>query len=1077
MRRFSFSSLALVYLLLTGSLAFAQVTGSIDGVVKDSSGSAVPGASISMVSDETDAQLQTTSDQSGAYTFPLIRAGRYRMTVEAAGFQRMIRPDVTVNTAQQIRLDVSLQVGAVNETVTVSAETPLLQSERATVGQVIEQRTIQSIPLATRNFTQILGTSAGVVGSIFNADNPGTGSDSMSVNGARRGSNNLLVDGLPTVNQLNNAPDGDGTPSIEFLGELKVLTSLYSSEYGRNSGSVINVTTRSGSNSFHGATYEYLRNTDLNARRFFDPKRGQNIQNQFGANIGGPVFRDKTFFFFGWESSRQSNANSSNASLNTIVPTANQRQGVFSKTIIDPSTGAPFPNNTIPTARLNPISLQIQAAFFPLPNFSSGANNFFAAAPVTTVLDQFTSRIDHRFNDKNTLFGRWFRSHEVDTVPFGQGLPGFGNSANRTKNGFGGTDTHVFNGSLILESKFGYDMTDQFFGFANSTDPATVGLKVIPGVTKVAGMPRINISNYLSNGFGNMNDWHDNIHTFTSGATLTYLRGNHSMKFGGEWRLAYMTPQNTQSARGVFSFNGVATGDEYADFLLDIPRTKLFGAGPGQMAMKAHYAGGFATDSWKVTQALTVEMGIRYEAAFQPAAYNLKMVNFWPQNYKGVGTLEGSGLVQGGVNGVPSSTVFGDWNNFMPRLGVAWRATDKWVIRAGAGLYFDERTGQITQGLFANPPTFLANTLDCAIPGQACNLKQPDNWTFVDPGYDPAKIAFPTKATDQLQYSAVNPNTLNDNAWQWNFTVQRQLPKNILVETAYIGTKGTHLNMKTTQINPLIPQSDGTLVRRFPGFGNIAGSEQWGNSTYHSFQLTVKRRWALSTVQAVYTKAKAITSGDESSRFNTGPFPAPWNDYTRARGPANFDRPQRMVVNFTQDLPNKFTSGFAKAVLNNWSMNGYFIIQSGIPLSVVNRDSGAGLGGTETDVTGNFLSNVISGVPLIHPSGSTKENLQSYINKAAWSKAPIGTYGNAGRGMFRGPGQWNTDFSVFKDFKIRERINLQFRSEFFNILNHANFALGSDTNGKLSLDSASFGQITSTSVNARLIQFALRLGF
>src|SRR5438094_1154759 len=332
---------------LASSLFGQQVTGAINGTVKDSSGLSIPGAGVTLVSQETDAQLQATTDAAGSYQFPLVRAGRYRMTVAASGFQRLVRTEIIVNTAEQIRLDLTLQVGAVNETVTVSAETPLLQSEKATVGQVVEQRTIQSIPLATRNFTQILGTSAGVVNSIYNADNPGTGSDSVSVNGARRGSNNLQVDGLPTVNQLNNAPDGDGTPSIEFLGELKVLTSLYSSEYGRNSGSVINVTTRSGTNELHGGVYEYLRNTDFNARRFFDPKRGQNIQNQYGANVGGPIFRDRTFFFGGWESSRQRNANSGNASLTTIVPTPGQRQGIFPKAIKDPSTGQPFPTNAI----------------------------------------------------------------------------------------------------------------------------------------------------------------------------------------------------------------------------------------------------------------------------------------------------------------------------------------------------------------------------------------------------------------------------------------------------------------------------------------------------------------------------------------------------------------------------------------------------------------------------------------------------------------------------------------------------------------------------------------------------------
>jgi len=331
-----FAALLLVSNFLTPAFG-QQITGSIGGTIKDSSGLAVPSAAVTLVNAETDAQLQATSDETGSYQFPLVRAGRYRMTIAASGFQRLVRTEIIVNTAEQTRLDLALQVGAVNETVTVSAETPLLQSEKATVGQVVEQRTIQSIPLATRNFTQILGTSAGVVSSIYNADNPGTGSDSVSVNGARRGSNNLQVDGLPTVNQLNNAPDGDGTPSIEFLGELKVLTSLYSSEYGRNSGSVINVTTRSGTNDFHGGVYEFLRNTDLNARRFFDPKRGQNIQNQYGANFGGPVFRDRTFFFAGWESSRQSNANSGNAALTTREPTPPS---------YSPRSEAPFPLTT-----------------------------------------------------------------------------------------------------------------------------------------------------------------------------------------------------------------------------------------------------------------------------------------------------------------------------------------------------------------------------------------------------------------------------------------------------------------------------------------------------------------------------------------------------------------------------------------------------------------------------------------------------------------------------------------------------------------------------------------------------------
>ncbi|MCI0364320.1 MAG: TonB-dependent receptor, partial [Phycisphaerales bacterium] len=341
-------AMTLALAVLAGPAIAQEITGSINGVVRDNSGSVLPGASLIATNVDTGQEARAAANEEGAYTLPLLRPGKYRVTVEKQGFQRLIRENVTVNTSERLRLDMVMEVGAVTESVTVTAQAPLLQSEQATLGHVVEGRTITSIPLATRNFTQILGTSAGVVGSIMNADNRGTGSDSVSVNGARRGSNNLLVDGVPTTNQLNNAPDGDGTPSIEFLSEFKVLTSLYSAEFGRNLGSVINVTTRGGSNALHGNVYEFIRNTKFNARPFFFGARQPNLQNQFGGNVGGKIIRDKTFFFAGWESSRQRNANGSGARLLTRVPTAAQRSGVFTRTLYDPLSGALFPNNTIP---------------------------------------------------------------------------------------------------------------------------------------------------------------------------------------------------------------------------------------------------------------------------------------------------------------------------------------------------------------------------------------------------------------------------------------------------------------------------------------------------------------------------------------------------------------------------------------------------------------------------------------------------------------------------------------------------------------------------------------------------------
>ncbi len=1069
---------AVTLLAFAATAAWGQeTTGSIVGVVKDASGSVIAGAQLVLTRADTGNEFRTASDEQGNYQFLLLRAGNYRLIAEQSGFQKMQRDGIVVNTTERLRVDLAMVVGSLTETISVTAETPLLQSEKVTVGQVVEQRTIQSIPLATRNFTQILGTSAGVVGSIFNADNPGTGSDSVSVNGARRGSNNLLVDGVPTTNPLNNAPDGDGTPSIEFLSEFKVLTSLYSTEYGRNLGSVINVTTRSGTNIIHGSAYEFLRNTALNARPFFNPKRGQNNQNQFGANVGGPVYipkiyngKDRTFFFGGWESSRQLNANSGAASILRIVPTVGMRGGDFAgrRIINDPATGQPFPGNLIPSSRINATSKAIQDQFVPQPNFSSGANNFFAAQSIATNIDQYTFRIDHRIGDKDTIFGRWFESWQKDLSPFGAGLPGFGQTANRQKHSGSATYTHVFSAAQVLEGRFGFDNTDQFIAFQNAVDPKTLGFRPLP-VTLIGGLPRVDIVNYVT--FGNQNNWTDLIKRYTMGATMTWAKTKHNVRYGVESQISPMNPQNAQESRGLWRYDGSASGDEYADFLLSQPRLKTFAAGPGQMNMRETTLALFINDDWKVTQNLTVNAGVRYEAHFHPRGTDLDFVSFWPQRYKGVGSLQDSGMIQANRDGIPPTTIFGDWNNFAPRVGFAYRIGGKLVIRSGVGLFFDQRSGQTAQGFFGNPPVFARTTRDCRVAGTGCTLTTPDNWTFVDPGFDAKNIPFPTRTTDSLVITAIEPNTKTDNAWQYNFSLQRQFARNILLETAYIGTKGTHL-IARRNINPLIPVGDGSLRRSFPGFGDIFATGQNGSSTYHSFQFTFRQRIGTANIQAAYTFGKTIGNGDDGNRFQTNIFRTPWNDFSRAKGPANFDRTQRLALTFVQDLPNKFTSGAGKFLLNNWSFNGFFITQTGNPLTVINSTSGVDLGGIATDPAGAFFSDVVTGVPLTYSSGGLKDNLLSFINRSAWSQAPRNRYGNSGRGMFRGPGQTNLDVSLFKDFKFTERLATQFRTEFFNIMNIPNFG-----NPQTSMNSAAFAQISTTSVNARLVQFALKVTF
>ena len=808
---------------------FAQgTTGAIDVTVIDTSGSVVPGATVTVTNIGTAAESRAITDDVGHCQVLLLRAGNYRVAVQHPGFEQLVRDDVIVNATRVVHLDLRLSVGAVNETVTVSEATPLLQSENATVGHVVEQREISSIPLATRNFTQLLGTTAGVMGSIFNADNPGTGSDTVSVNGARRGSNSLLVDGGSTDNALNNAPGSEGIPSLEFLGEFRVLTSLYGAEYGKVLGSIVNVTTRAGTNNFHGAAYEFLRNTKLNSRPFFNPRPGQNIQNQFGANVGGPIRRNKTFFFGGWESSRQRNANAGSSTLLTVVPTADQRAGNFGPIrITDPTTGQPFPNNTIPSDRMSAPSLAMQNKFIPLPNYSSGgATNFFAAQSIPTNIDEYTVRVDHHLGEKDTVWGRYFESRWNTLSPFGQGLPGFGSWTNFQKRTISTQYTHIFSPTLVLESSFAYNLTFGRQAFTDQTTMESVGLKPLSSTLTTDGLPWTTITNYIN--FGNYQRWTDRISTMMMRHDLTYTRGRHNLKFGVELRPNLYDNFNTLSARGVFNFSGAATGDAYADFLLGYTRNKTFGDGPAEVAHRDWAAGFYISDEWRVTNNLTLTAGLRYEPYWQPATYNLGMTNWWPDKYTGIGSLEAAGIVQGGVNGVPASTVNNDMNNFMPRLGIAWRLGNNWVIRTGAGLYFDQRTGQIAQQAFNNPPVFTSVAIDCAVAGSPCSLTAPDNWTFVNPGYDPKFLPFPKSPNDAYNYSSMERNVKTDNAWQYNFTVQRELPKSMLVEAAYIGTKGTHL-MATVVGNPLIPvgfdpnnPQPGTLVRSTPDWRTTA---------------------------------------------------------------------------------------------------------------------------------------------------------------------------------------------------------------------------------------------------------------
>jgi len=1076
-----FSLVVLFACSFLSSLVVAQeTTGIMLGTVRDPSGAVIPGVKLTLVNSQTGVSRRATSDAQGVYRAPLLPPGIYRVMAEHPGFQRAVRESVRVEVTERVVVDFLLTVGTVDEAVTVTEVAPLVQSETAAQGRVIAGSSIRALPLSTRNYTHLLGLTPGVSQALSNADRPGLGNVNPNVNGMRAGSNNLLIDGLPANNALNNSPTGIGAPSLDFIQEFKVLTGMFNAEYGRQLGSVVNVVTRGGTNEFHGAAWEFIRNTKLNARPFFGITRGQNTQNQFGGNVGGPVVlpgyhgRNRTFFFGGYEGTRQRNANSTAALTRVSLPTRDMRAGVFPRLVRDSLLGLPctasdtrgcFPGNVIPSNRIHPISRAILERYIPLPNaVTGGPINFVEARSIQAGNDQYVSRLDHTFSERDQFTGRWFYSRTPENSPFGgsNNIPGFDQLNTRTKYSLALTHTHIFSGTRINELRLGWDRSLSVQLGLDQSDPRAVG---IGATNDLKGSPQIAITGYTT--FGNASEYRDNVHLFTISDTFTWVRGKHSMKVGGEVRRARIQPMNLNTNRPQWVFNGQNTGDGFADFLLDVPSRGTYGVGPGILNLRETSYSAFVADNFKATQRLTLELGLRYELNLPPHDAQTNLVSFWPDRYQGPGSAESAGIVVGGVTpGVPSRTVFVDRNNLAPRLGFAYSpgGAGRLVIRGGAGLFFEQRSAQVAQQFFNNPPVLAERVINFPIGGQ------PDGFVYRVEGLNPGALPVPT-ATSAFRIRAAEKDTKTDMAQQWNLDIQRELPGQVLVQAAYVGTHGVHLFLQRN-INYPRPNEAGVFARPFVGFTDIRYQNNNGNSIYHSGQFTVQKRFAGgSQFLAAYTISKTIDDAGSTERYFVNAVGNP-ADFRSNRGLSTFDRPQRLVVSLNFALPNPFGQSAAGGLrlLSGWEVSAISVLQSGTPLTVTNSQSGLAWDGESGSPGSGSRADYAGGVP--YTSGSTRERLRQWFNRSAFAPAPRTRFGTLGRNVQRGPGQHNLDLALQKNLPIRESLALAFRSEFFNLFNHANFSQPA-TN----LDSSTFGVISSTAANARIIQFALKLSF
>jgi hypothetical protein len=1080
--------LSLAFLLLP---CFAQETGEITGRITDSSGSVVPAAAVEIRNVNTNVKWTLLTNSGGYYAQGSLPPADYRITVHLTGFKQGIR-NATLEVGQVSRLDFTLEVGAVSETVEVVGAAPLLESSNASVGQVLDAQAVSDMPLNGRNYLDLAKLSIGVVEPAGN-DQPGTAGDraknggSFVANGTRSDMNNFILDGIDNNSKIPDLSSNTNVvvqPSVDALMEFKVETNVYSAEYGHSAGAVVNATIRSGTNRFHGSVFEFFRNDIMDARNFYllpTQATPELRRNQYGGTVGGPIRKDKTFFFTSWQGTRQ------NSGASTIVESlapAAYRTGDFSsiKTAInDPaatvSNGSggfiksPFPGNIIPGNRISqPSSLLMRDV--PLPQTTALANNYVASPINISNRDQWDTRGDHNFSNNDRLFVRYsyYILHAISPGPLPAPIVGSTNfqQSNNDQTGHQGVigETHLFGQNVVNEFRTGYNRV------ANSLNPfitenlfAKYGFGFVPPAPGLTGLPNITMSGYSNLGEATFLPDTKGSDTFQANDGISWTKGAHFLRVGAEFRWVRSRYQIWGNARPTFAFNGAFTGNSFADFLLGDPNTAAISSViVGDIRYR--YYGGYVNDDWKVTPRLTINLGLRYEywtPAFERHDQNANFV-------------VGPNLLIYANNHVPPSTPTADTmpipagidprglarpqrKNFAPRLGLAYQIDTKTVIRAGGGVFYGEHDAAgISSRPEYNPPFRIGYnyTSDQIHPTLTFATGFPAN------AVDPTQLNIGTTA-----FNAWDPNMAQPVVYHWNLSLERQIGR-FLADANYVGTKGTHLSVPYN-INADAPGGTSTAARRpYQGFSDITYLDSMGNSEYEALQLRLQRRYSNGISLLVsYSWSKAIDLGSGSLVGDVGASSIRNRDnvgWERAASSASI--PQRLVTSFTYALPvgrgrsyrpaSKVLAGF----IADWQLNGILTIRDGHPFTVTQSVSSANTGAARPNWD-----------PSVHTTGF-QPSINDWFDLAQFTSPTQYNFSNEGRDIIYGPGAVNLDASIFKRFLIREGKEAQLRLESFNTLNHPQFG---QPNTNVSVAAA--GSITFLTNTMRQLQIGLKFLF
>jgi hypothetical protein len=1159
---FGLSVAAVLAGLMLSIPVWGQSTAAIEGTVQDATRAVITDASVSLQNEGTGVKRTTTTNGAGAYIFPLLQPGSYAITVEKPGLETAKRTGIRLDVAQTAKIDFTLHVGTVSQAMVVSGTAELLDTGTAAVGQVVDTRAIDNLPTNGRNSYEFITLTPGVraPNGFRSVVTDNVSSAFVSINGARPNGSVFYLDGGNNSESNYNGPTY--VPPVDAVQEFKVQTSSFGAEYTNTTGGVVNLVTKSGTNRFHGTLFEYLRNNDLDATNFFLNLSGigkaEYRFNQFGGTLGGPVIKNKTFFFFSYEGLRLVQG----VTYTNTLPTAAQRAGDFTETrnaagqviaIYDPfstvpnpsapgsSIRTPFPGNAIPPARIDPVAHNL-LKYLPQPNTTgapiTGNNNFVSNASSPINKDDYSARVDHHFSDNTSLFGRYSVNYEPweTPQPYGAGNPA---NPNLGLTNFGRYNA-VLNGTHIFSPQFLVELSSSFNRWAQTRvgpgvgfDPTQLGLpSYIVAHSAKPEFPVISVSGMngaasLGNNYGagllaagGVQDGINGFDTIEERVNFTRIAGRHTLKLGGIFGVQRNNTVGMSSFGGVYDFApGMTQGPNpllasstaglgFASLLMGTPSSGSHPTAQAGMSVIDKYTGVYIGDDFKATSRLTLTFGLRYDYTTPFTERNNRLVNF---NTTAQTTLGGIPLTGGlqfvGVNG--SSRYSWDPNtlNFAPRFGFAYNLGADTVVRGGFGLFYGPFTGggfnnnaipntgfSCTTALTASRNGGLTPyaTLSNPFPDGFCSATGSNAGLLTNLG----QTLFYTGRDQKRPYSE-----------QWNLDIQRKLPGNMVFEIGYSGTHGLHL-MGTLDINQL-PNSDlalgpaliqtapnpyasivtsgllsggnvpqNQLLRPFPQFLSIQQmASTYGDSIYHSMLTKLEKRLSHGlTFLTAFTWSKLIDDVDATTvGFPGGAFTGGglqnYNNRRQERALATFDTPFNFSVEAVYELPfgpgKKFLSSanLIDRLLGGWQMNEILTLQSGTPLQIVGGNANQTLAGTQRP-------NWNGRNPTL--GGAISDRLNRYFNTADFSANPLYTFGNSPRTMpdLRAPGLHQLDISLFKNFALHENWKLQFRAEFFNVLNTPEFGLP-----VTNFNASNFG-VVSSQVNApRDIQFALKLLF